>query len=172
VLVADRQTRRDRPSFGERAIVSRRRADILGRDRGRSGGNAQSPLPSDRRRQPLRSSSEAGRWTRSPRPRLRGGDCRTTRIRTDTSVESPKFVCIRSAMHPGGLALLLPQILPVFSVVAPCRPGASPPSVRQRTSETRHWRTGVVGYHRSKSGPSSIARRRFGSHIAAKQIAP
>ena len=32
-------------------------------------------------------------------------------------------------------ALLLPQILPVFSVVAPCQPGASPPSVLRRIYE-------------------------------------
>jgi len=33
-------------------------------------------------------------------------------------------------------ALLLPQILPVFSVVAPCRRGASPVSVRRQTFTT------------------------------------
>src|ERR1700722_6666878 len=33
-------------------------------------------------------------------------------------------------------ALLLAQILPVFSLVAPCHPGASPPSVQRRTFTT------------------------------------
>src|SRR5712671_3432062 len=33
-------------------------------------------------------------------------------------------------------ALLLVQILPVFSLVAPCHPGASPPSVRRWTFTT------------------------------------
>jgi len=32
--------------------------------------------------------------------------------------------------------LLLPQIFPTFSVVAPCRPGASPVSVRRWTFTT------------------------------------
>src|SRR5262245_19869972 len=32
-------------------------------------------------------------------------------------------------------ALLLPPILPIFSVVAPCQPGASPPSVLRRIHE-------------------------------------
>jgi hypothetical protein len=32
--------------------------------------------------------------------------------------------------------LLLVQILPVFSLVAPCQPGASPPSVRRWTFTT------------------------------------
>jgi CheY-like chemotaxis protein len=32
-------------------------------------------------------------------------------------------------------ALLLPQILPIFSVVAPCHPGASPPSMLRRIYE-------------------------------------
>jgi hypothetical protein len=32
-------------------------------------------------------------------------------------------------------ALLLPHILPIFSVVAPCQPGASPPSVLRRIYE-------------------------------------
>src|SRR5437899_2798270 len=32
-------------------------------------------------------------------------------------------------------ALLLPRILPIFSVVAPCQPGASPPSVLRRIYE-------------------------------------
>src|ERR1700688_1872779 len=36
-------------------------------------------------------------------------------------------------------ALLLAQILPVFSLVAPCHPGASPPSVRRRTFTTDCW---------------------------------
>jgi hypothetical protein len=34
---------------------------------------------------------------------------------------------------PGLTALLLPQIFPIFSVVAPCQRGASPPSVRRWT---------------------------------------
>ena len=33
-------------------------------------------------------------------------------------------------------ALLLPQIFPIFSVVAPCQPGASPVSVRRWTFTT------------------------------------
>src|SRR5947207_3268281 len=35
-------------------------------------------------------------------------------------------------------ALLLPQIFPISSVVAPCQPGASAPSVRRRIYETDH----------------------------------
>src|ERR1700674_2782891 len=46
-------------------------------------------------------------------------------------------------------ALLLPQIFPIFSVVAPCQPGASPPSVQRRTSTTgcpsRHVRVRNLG---------------------------
>src|SRR5438128_6365425 len=46
-------------------------------------------------------------------------------------------------------ALLLPQIFPIFSVVAPCQPGASPPSVRRRTFTTGCYatlrRTGKIG---------------------------
>jgi hypothetical protein len=34
-------------------------------------------------------------------------------------------------------ALLLPRILPIFSVVAPCQPGASPASVLRRIYEMR-----------------------------------
>jgi len=37
---------------------------------------------------------------------------------------------------PAPAALLLAQILPVFSVVAPCRRGASPVSVRRQTFTT------------------------------------
>ena len=37
---------------------------------------------------------------------------------------------------PGLTALLLPQIFPICSVVAPCHRGASPPSVRRRTFTT------------------------------------
>src|SRR5712691_10457678 len=37
---------------------------------------------------------------------------------------------------PGLAALLLAQILPVFSVVAPCHRGASPVSVRRQTFAT------------------------------------
>src|SRR5438876_10034503 len=40
---------------------------------------------------------------------------------------------------PGLTALLLPQIFPIFSVVAPCHRGASPPSVRRRTFTTGCW---------------------------------
>src|SRR5437762_7635334 len=43
---------------------------------------------------------------------------------------------VRLQLHSAGAAsrlagLLLVQILPVFSLVAPCHPGASPPSVRR-----------------------------------------
>src|SRR2546422_11775261 len=44
---------------------------------------------------------------------------------------------------PGLAALLLPQIFPIFSVVAPCQAGASPPSVRRRTCTTGCLRAGV-----------------------------
>jgi len=50
-----------------------------------------------------------------------------------------KSGCIRRAMHPRSTplaALLLAQILPVFSVVAPCHPGASPVSMRRQTFVT------------------------------------
>jgi len=47
-------------------------------------------------------------------------------------------------MHPRSTplaALLLAQILPVFSVVAPCHRGASPVSVRRQTFTTGCWAT-------------------------------
>src|SRR2546427_8692560 len=39
---------------------------------------------------------------------------------------------------PALAALLRPQIFPISSVVAPCQPGASAPSVRRRIYETDH----------------------------------
>src|SRR2546428_11894465 len=61
-------------------------------------------------------------------------------------------------------ALLLPQILPVFSVVAPCPRGASPVSVRRQTFTTG-WLTescpgGLRGFRSSgRGGPSHAAPR-------------
>jgi hypothetical protein len=48
---------------------------------------------------------------------------------------------VKLQLHSAGAAsrlaaLLLVQILPVFSLVAPCQPGASPPSVRRWTFTT------------------------------------
>ena len=48
---------------------------------------------------------------------------------------------VKVQLHSAGAAsrlaaLLLAQILPVFSLVAPCHPGASPPSVQRRTFTT------------------------------------
>src|ERR1700688_705655 len=48
---------------------------------------------------------------------------------------------VKVRLHSAGAAsrlaaLLLAQILPVFSLVAPCHPGASPPSVQRRTFAT------------------------------------
>jgi hypothetical protein len=48
---------------------------------------------------------------------------------------------VKVRLHSAGdasplTALLLPQIFPIFSVVAPCHRGASPPSVRRRTFTT------------------------------------
>ena len=76
-----------------------------------------------------------------------GGD----RIIPPPSVSSPKSCCIRLALHPSttptrkprasgapGRALFLPQILGVLSVVTPCPPGASRPSVLHKTSKTKH----------------------------------
>src|SRR6266516_3009128 len=50
-------------------------------------------------------------------------------------------------------ALLLPQIFPIFSVVAPCQRGASPPSVRRRTFTTDCY----AGGHRQSRGPIAVA---------------
>jgi O-antigen ligase len=51
---------------------------------------------------------------------------------------------VKRQLHSAGdasppAALLLPQILPVFSVLAPCRRGASPPSVRRWRFTTGGW---------------------------------
>ena len=48
---------------------------------------------------------------------------------------------VKVRLHSAGAAsrlaaLLLAQILPVFSLVAPCHPGASPPSVLRQTFTT------------------------------------
>jgi len=56
-------------------------------------------------------------------------------IGLDTSVAQQPGVKVR--LHSAGdasplAALLLPQIFPIFSVVAPCHRGASPASVRRR----------------------------------------
>ena len=49
-------------------------------------------------------------------------------------------VCLHSTDDAAPLAaLLLPQIFPIFSVVAPCRRGASPVSVRRQTFTTGCW---------------------------------
>src|SRR5438034_3521418 len=52
----------------------------------------------------------------------------------DASPSHPNAAAALGA--PALAALLLPQILPVFSVVAPCHRGASPVSVRRRTFTT------------------------------------
>src|ERR1700722_13558736 len=49
---------------------------------------------------------------------------------------------VKVRLHSAGAAsrlaaLLLAQILPVFSLVTPCQPGASPPSVQRQTFITR-----------------------------------
>src|ERR1700688_46771 len=51
---------------------------------------------------------------------------------------------VKVRLHSAGAAsrlaaLLLAHILPVFSLVAPCHPGASPPSVPRRTFTTDCW---------------------------------
>ena len=53
--------------------------------------------------------------------------CRVSEVRLHSAAD---------ASRPA--ALLVGQILPVFSLLAPCGTGASAPSVRQRSSETRH----------------------------------
>ena len=60
------------------------------------------------------------------------------RAGTDVTGEQP---VVKPRLHSTGdasplAALLLPQILPVFAVVAPCQRGASPVSVRRRGSTT------------------------------------
>src|SRR5881628_2324390 len=51
-------------------------------------------------------------------------------------------------------ALLLLQILPVFSVVAPCRRGASPVSVRRQTFTTGCY---LLGTPRRRYNPRPLA---------------
>src|SRR5438093_10875471 len=46
---------------------------------------------------------------------------------------------------PGLTALLLPQIFPIFSVVVPCQPSASPSSVRRWTFTTDSSRRYAAG---------------------------
>src|SRR5206468_5604505 len=56
---------------------------------------------------------------------------------TQTRQQPAAKVQLHSAGAASRLAaLLLVQILPVFSLVAPCHPGASPPSVRRWTFTT------------------------------------
>ena len=43
-------------------------------------------------------------------------------------------------------ALLLPQIFPIFSVVAPCQRGASPVSVRRQTFTTGWYGSDFVSW--------------------------
>jgi hypothetical protein len=45
-------------------------------------------------------------------------------------------ICIRAALHPAWLRCSFLKYSPVFSVVAPCHPGASPLSVRRWTCAT------------------------------------
>src|SRR6266496_2978578 len=57
--------------------------------------------------------------------------------------QRPLQPVVKLQLHSAGdasplTALLLPQIFPIFSVVAPCHRGASPPSVRHRIYERQH----------------------------------
>src|SRR5437773_12531083 len=56
-------------------------------------------------------------------------------------------------------ALLLTQILPVFSVVAPCRRGASPVSVRRQTFTTGCYGIGSIRGISASTGSSDSSRR-------------
>src|SRR6202163_4408461 len=62
---------------------------------------------------------------------------RAKRPRATARAPSQQAV-VKVQLHSAGAAsrlaaLLLAQILPVFSLVAPCQPGASPPSVQRPT---------------------------------------
>ena len=64
-----------------------------------------------------------------------------TQLLTSLSVLRTQQPVVQVQLHSAGAAsrlaaLLLAQILPVFSLVAPCHPGASPASVRRRTFTT------------------------------------
>src|SRR2546427_9044770 len=52
---------------------------------------------------------------------------------------------------PALAALLRPQIFPISSVVAPCQPGASAPSVRRRIYKTDH-----LGCLRGRRGSAAL----------------
>src|SRR5207247_2190856 len=73
---------------------------------------------------------------------------------------------VKLQLHSAGAAsrlaaLLLVQILPVFSLVAPCHPGASPPSVRRWTFTTGCWeRDRLTDATVERKGPA-FARWRF-----------
>src|SRR6266550_1847089 len=65
---------------------------------------------------------------------------------------------VRLQLHSAGAAsrlaaLLLVQILPVFSLVAPCQRGASPPSVRRWTFITGCWRRLTGSHHPTAHSP-------------------
>src|SRR5437899_690952 len=72
--------------------------------------------------------------------------CRVSEVRWhsagDASLLHPNAAAALGA--PGLAALLTVHMFPTCSLFAPCQAGASPPSVQQRTSETRHSRNGQV----------------------------
>jgi hypothetical protein len=60
-------------------------------------------------------------------------------------------------------ALLLPHILPIFSVVAPCQAGASPPSVLRRIYEMSS--SAVLCAYNVKKGNFQSAAEAFAKHF-------
>ena len=75
--------------------------------------------------------------------RIPGAICTGVARIAPVAPSEPLVSCLRSSLAFGRrcippAALLVGQILPVFSLLAPCGAGASAPSVQQRTSETRH----------------------------------
>ena len=62
-------------------------------------------------------------------------------VLSERRLEVPYQPVVKVRLHSNGdasrlAALLLPQIFPIFSVVAPCQPGASPFSVRRWSCAT------------------------------------
>ena len=73
--------------------------------------------------------------------------CRVSEVRFHSAADASRVPSAAAALGAPSrpAALLVGQILPVFSLLAPCGTGASAPSVRQRTSETRHSLPGQTG---------------------------
>src|SRR5207249_7906088 len=83
---------------------------------------------------------------------------------------------VKLQLHSAGAAsrlaaLLLVQILPVFSLVAPCQPGASPPSVRRWTlTKGRHACRRRLLSSPSSAAPDEAPRRTSGIFLTPASV--